>query len=336
MRNITRALFTAYVANVALLNEVAAATDKFSVSPAVQQRLEQRLQESSEFLKLINIVPVTEQSGQVLGLDAYPHASRTNTAAGHRRQPVDATSISAVNEYFCAKTDYDTYIPYAKLDAWAGHTDFEIKIRDLIVKSQALARIMIGFNGTKVAVETDRAANPLLQDVNIGWLQKYRDNAQQNVLSAGKQGGEILVGAGGDYGNLDALVYDAVNNLIDPIYRDDTRLRVMVGRGLVTNRHFPMLNSNSVPSEILAVNTILGMDRIGGVQSMTVPYLAENAIFIQPLENLSIYYQESARRRLVRDEPEYDRVTNYESSNDAFVVENYEAGCLIENIQLVI
>lgn len=56
----------------------------------------------------------------------------------------------------------------------------------------------------------------------------------------------------------------------------------------------------------------------------------------QPLENLSIYYQESARRRLVRDEPEYDRVTNYESSNDAFVVENYEAGCLIENIQLVI
>ena len=318
MRNITRALFTAYVANVALLNEVAAATDKFSVSPAVQQRLEQRLQESSEFLKLINIVPVIEQSGQVLGLDAYPHASRTNTAAGHRRQPVDATSISAVNEYFCAKTD------------------FEIKIRDLIVKSQALARIMIGFNGTKVAVETDRAANPLLQDVNIGWLQKYRDNAQQNVLSAGKQGGEILVGAGGDYGNLDALVYDAVNNLIDPIYRDDTRLRVMVGRGLVTNRHFPMLNSNSVPSEILAVNTILGMDRIGGVQSMTVPYLAENAIFIQPLENLSIYYQESARRRLVRDEPEYDRVTNYESSNDAFVVENYEAGCLIENIQLVI
>ena len=65
MRNITRALFTAYVANVALLNEVAAATDKFSVSPAVQQRLEQRLQESSEFLKLINIVPVIEQSGQV-------------------------------------------------------------------------------------------------------------------------------------------------------------------------------------------------------------------------------------------------------------------------------
>ena len=46
MRNITRALFTAYVANVALLNEVAAATDKFSVSPAVQQRLEQRLQVS--------------------------------------------------------------------------------------------------------------------------------------------------------------------------------------------------------------------------------------------------------------------------------------------------
>ena len=336
MRNVTRALFTAFLANVAVLNEVAAATDKFNVAPAVQQRVEQRLQESSEFLKLINIITVTEQSGQVLGLDAFPHASRTNTGAGHRRQPTDVTSISLNNEYFCAKTDYDTFIPYAKLDAWAGHSDFEIKIRDLIIKSQALARIMIGFNGETVAVETDRAANPLLEDVNIGWLQKYRTNAPQNVLSAGKAGGNVLVGKDGDYNNLDAMVYDCVNNLIDPIYRDDTRLRVIVGRGLITNRQFPLINGNNVPSEILAVNTILGMDKIGGVVSMTAPYFPENAIFIQPLENLSIYVQDGARRRLVRDEPEYDRVTNYESSNDAFVVENYEAGCLIENIQLVI
>lgn len=336
MRNVTRALFNAYLANVAVLNEVAAATDKFNVAPVVQQRLEQRLQESSEFLKLINIVPIIEQSGDVLGLDAYPNASRTNTAAGNRRQPKDVTSISLVNQYFCYKTDYDTSIPYAKLDAWAGHTDFEIKIRDLIIKSQALARIMIGFNGTHAAVETDRAKYPLLEDVNIGWLQKYRDNAPQNVLSSGKQAGVITIGPGGDYNNLDALVYDTVNNLIDPIYRDDTSLRAMIGRGLTNSRQFPLINGNNVPTEILAVNTILGLDKVSGVQSMNVPYLAENAIFIQPLANLSIYYQESARRRMVKDEPEYDRVANYESSNDAFVVENYEAGCLIENIQFVV
>ena len=127
-----------------------------------------------------------------------------------------------------------------------------------------------------------------------------------------------------------------MNNLIDPIYRDDTSLRAMIGRGLTNSRQFPLINGNNVPTEILAVNTILGLDKVSGVQSMNVPYLAENAIFIQPLANLSIYYQESARRRMVKDEPEYDRVANYESSNDAFVVENYEAGCLIENIQFVV
>lgn len=334
MRNSTRVLFNAYLANVAVLNEVAAATDKFNVSPSVQQRLEQRLQESSEFLKLINIVPVTEQSGQVLGLDAYPYASRTNTARGDRRQPTDITSISTVNEYFCAKTDYDTAIPYAKLDAWAGHSDFELKIRDLIVKSQALARIMIGFNGQFASPETHRDNFPLLQDVNVGWLQKYREFAPQNVLSHGKNNTSVLVGKDGDYTNVDALVYDCVNNLIDPVYRDDTRLRVIVGRGLINNRQFPLINGNNTPTEILAVNTLLGMDKIGGVVSMTAPYFPDNAIFIQPLENLSIYVQEGSRRRLVRDEPEYDRIANYESSNDAYVVENYEAGCLIENIEL--
>ncbi len=39
-------------------------------------------------------------------------------------------------------------------------------------------------------------------------------------------------------------------------------------------------------------------------------------------------------RRAVKDEPEYDRVANYESINDAFMVEEYAKACLIENIQL--
>lgn len=40
------------------------------------------------------------------------------------------------------------------------------------MKRQALDRIMIGFNGVKRAKTSDRDANPMLQDVNKGWLQK--------------------------------------------------------------------------------------------------------------------------------------------------------------------
>lgn len=36
----------------------------------------------------------------------------------------------------------------------------------------SLDRIMIGFNGVKYSDPSDRAANPLLQDCGIGWLEK--------------------------------------------------------------------------------------------------------------------------------------------------------------------
>ncbi|WP_234813173.1 P2 family phage major capsid protein, partial [Xanthomonas citri] len=62
-----------------------------------------------------------------------------------------------------------------------------------------------GFNGTHAAADTDRAAFPLLEDVNIGWLQQYRTNAAQRVLASGKTAGKVVIGgAGADYGNLDA------------------------------------------------------------------------------------------------------------------------------------
>ena len=41
------------------------------------------------------------------------------------------------------------------------------------------------------------------------------------------------------------------------------------------------------------------------------------------------------KRRKVVDEPEYDRVANYESDNIDFVVEEPEACVLIDNIEFV-
>ncbi len=337
MRNDTRLVYNRLCKDIAELNHVPDATVHFSVEPSVTQKIEQRIQESAEFLQLINIVPVQELTGETIGLDATPHASRTNTSAGERRQPRDVTSMSLDNSYHCQKTDYDTYLKYGKLDAWAHRPEFQTKVRDAIIKSQALARIMVGFNGTHIAKTTDRNKFKMLEDVNKGFPQKYRENAPENVLSDdGSGSGKVQVGLGApEYKNLDALVYDCVSNLIDPLYQQDDRLRVIVGKDLIDNRHFPLVNNNNTPTEVLAVNTILGMDKIGGVKAITVPYFPANAIMITPLENLSIYYQESGRRRHLRDEPDYDRVTNYESSNDDYVVEQYEAGCFIENIELV-
>ena len=62
----TRIAFNQYAAQVAKLNGVEDAMEKFAVEPTVQQTLETKIQESSEFLSKINVIGVKEQSGAKL------------------------------------------------------------------------------------------------------------------------------------------------------------------------------------------------------------------------------------------------------------------------------
>ncbi|ECL0634528.1 P2 family phage major capsid protein, partial [Salmonella enterica] len=186
---------------------------KFTVEPSVQQTLEDQIQQSAAFLTLINITPVTEQSGQLLGLGVGSTIAGTTDTTTKEREPTDPTLMEDV-EYKCEQTNFDTVLTYAKLDLWAKFQDFQVRIRNAIVKRQALDRIMIGFNGVKRAKTSNRAENPLLQDVNKGWLQKIREDAPDHVMgSTTKDGattaGAVKVGKGGDYANLDAVVMDA-------------------------------------------------------------------------------------------------------------------------------
>lgn len=339
MKNSTRQQFNGYLANQAQLNGVPSATEQYTVVPSVQQKIEERIQESSEFLGKINIIPVTDQKGEALGLGISGGiASRTNTKAGKRREPKNVGELGVIYTYVCEKTDFDTSINYALIDSWARDPKFQEKIRDAVLKRQALDRITVGFNGTHVADDTDIDVNPLLQDVNIGWLEKWRTKSPESVMTESEAGtGKVSVGATATtYKNLDAAVKDCVDNLIDPIVRDDSDLRVILGRDLKQSRDFNMVNDNNTPTEVIAVNSLLMLDKVGGITiEPTPPNFPADAILITPLDNLSIYYQEGSRRRNHRDEPEYDRVAFYESDNEAYVVENYKAGCLIENVELV-
>ncbi len=339
MRNDTRKKYNAYLDKIAELNGVDDTTQKFTVAPSVQQTLETKIQESSQFLTRINLVPVPEQSSEKLGLGiGSPIAGTTDTRIKDR-EPTDPTVLDG-SSYTCTKTDFDTALTYQKLDMWAKFPDFQARIRDAIILRQALDRITIGFNGTSRAATSDKAANPLLQDVNIGWLQKYRVDAAQRVLKESAAGsGKIKVGngvsAGEGYRNLDALVMDAVNELIEPWYRNDTELVAIVGRRLMADKYFPLVNVDQASTEKLAADLIISQKRIGGLQAVQVPFIPDNAILITRLDNLSIYWQEGTRRRTLVDNAKRDRIENYESSNEAYVVEDYGCGCLIENIEIV-
>lgn len=193
---------------------------------------------------------------------------------------------------------------------------------------------MIGFNGTSRAATSNPTTNPLLQDVNVGWLQKYRANAAARVMTEGATTGKVKIGASGDYKNLDALVFDAVNSLIEPWFQDDTALVAILGRDLLADKYFPIINNTSAPTEMLAADMIVSQKRVGNLPAVRVPHFPAGKILITRLDNLSLYYQEGTRRRHIVENPKRDRIENYESSNEAYVVEDYGCGCLIENIEV--
>jgi len=333
MKKETRIAYNALLSRLATLNDIQDAATKFAVAPSVQQKLENKIQESSAFLSKINIIGVTEMQGEKLKLGiSGPVAGRTDTSKNDRKTR-DLTDLTG-DMYKCQQTNFDTHIPYAKLDAWAKFPDFQTRIRDVIVQRQALDRMVIGFHGTSIAADTDIAANPLLQDVNKGWLQQMREHAPERVLSTGKTNGKVSVGAGGDYANLDAVVFDAIT-LLDPWYREDAGLVAIVGRELMHDKYFPLVNTKQTNVETLAADIIISQKRIGGLQAVSVPYFPPHAVLITRYDNLSIYYQDGARRRQVLDNAKRDRIENYESSNDAYVVEQYGLAAMVEHIEFV-
>lgn len=333
MRTETRIAYNALLARQAQLNGIPSATEKYAVSPTVQQTLETKIQESSAFLQSINMIGVDELEGEKLGLGiSGPVAGRTNTT-NTDRAPRSLESVDGTR-YKCEKTEFDTFIKYGTLDAWAKFPDFQTRVRDAIVQRQALDRIMIGFNGTSAAASTDRAANPLLQDVNIGWLQHIKTKAPTRVMDHGATAGKISIGLDGDYRNVDALVFDLVNELLDPWYQNAPGLVCILGRKLMSDKLFPLVNETSDPSEIIAADVIKSQRRVGGLPGVTVPYFPDNKLLITTLSNLSIYWQRGARRRSIIDNPKRDQIENYESSNEAYVVEDFGLVAMAENITI--
>lgn len=355
MKNATRLKFGAFVSQIALLNslpalaEPTAGTHKFAVDPNVEQKLEDRLRETNEFLTMINVLGVMEQEGAVLGVGVDTSiAGRTDTSGGARRNPQAMGKPDEKFRYLCKKTDFDWAQRYALIDAWAHRAEFQTIMRDSILKRQARDRILIGFNGTSAAATTDRAANPLLQDVNEGWLHKIRTDAPGQVMDSGFDAAGIYVKNGvelydaeaanaatakADYASLDALVLDAKRG-IHEAYRGDTDLVVIVGHDLLDDKYFSIAQeTGNTATEQEATDRILKSTKtIGGLPAYRVSGFPANAILITKMSNLSIYWQEGSRRRMLKDEPEFDRIANYESVNEAYVVEEYELAVLVEKI----
>ena len=99
MRNDTRLKFNQLMEQIAKINGVGSAAVSFSVDPTTQQKLETRMQESSDFLGKVNVIGVDELTGEKVGVGVSSTiASRTDTSGAGVRQPRNVASLDS-NKY---------------------------------------------------------------------------------------------------------------------------------------------------------------------------------------------------------------------------------------------
>lgn len=337
MRNETRErLGREYLRGVARFNFTEDVTKTFSVEPTNQQRMFTSIQASTGMLKDINIIPVTEQSGEKVQLGVGGSiAGRTDTQLGGR-EPRDPIVLGSLI-YDCKQTNFDTALSYGKLDMWAVFPDFTTRIRNALLERKGLDMIMIGLNGTHAAADTDRDTYPLLQDVNVGWLHHIRTQMPERVVQeVVADSGKVTVGKDGDYKNIDGLIWDAYSLIPDELKESQDRYVVIASRYLLSGRNAKFFTSaGDTPSEIEAAELVASSKQVVGLKVLTPPFMPRKSILITPLSNLSIYYQEGKDRRRIVDNSKRDQVENYESSNIAYVVEDFEKTVLVDNVSLL-
>lgn len=314
----------------------------YSVTPAAVQTMYDQIAQNTELLQKINIVGKTEQKGEIIGLSSGLVASNTDTTQkGVEREPQSIHNLEG-REYLLQKTNFDVALRYEEIDQWAHLTDFPVHVNQKIAESIALSLITVGMNGKARAKNSDINTNPLLEDVAKGWLQKMREENSNRVLgwqagAVGTTKQEIEWGKGAaDYKNLDAVVKDAIDSLMDERFADRSDFVVLTSRRTVSDKYLRIINaSGDTATEIEASGRLNQARTLGGYPVMYVPNMPANALFITPLKNLSMYYQKSGERRYIVDNPKKDQLESYQSKNIDFIVEEYGAAVLIENLKEV-
>lgn len=312
------------------------ASRQFAVEPSIAQELNDKITEKSDFLSRINVVPVTEIKGQkvMIGVTG-PVSSRTNTKTNDR-EAKDFSDLEGLG-YELFHTESDVGLSFAKIDSWAKFPDFADRYSAAVQRQIALDRIMIGWHGTHAALQTDITANPMLQDVNKGWLQIAREQIPAQVLKEGKTAGKITLGAGGDYANLDALVHD-VKQMIDPVFRDAGDLIAIIGSDLLANDKGKLYaKQGDTPTEKERIEGAQVIATYGGLPSFLIPHFPATGVVVTSWDNLSLYFQDSSWRRHVIENPKRSRVEDYNGRNEGYVIEQLEKFAAIEagNVELI-
>jgi P2 family phage major capsid protein len=341
LRRETQARYDELVAAMAASYEVADPTQMFTATVPTGNRFQDAVQAASDFLQRISIIYPTDIKDQIVQQTiASSLAKRTQVTTSNPRQPTIAGDPTG-RTFECKPTEFDVALPYALLDNWARFPDFAPRYMRAVYRRIALDRILIGFRGTSCAAATDRASNPLLQDVNTGWIFDLLTNNAANyylgedVAAEGEDESiKIQIGETGAYQNVHQLV-QSIYDLIDEEHLTGGEIAI-IGKSLIAADKNKILGDNgTTPTEIAHFN-LLGKS-YAGIPSVTVPGFPSYGVLITDPANLQIAIQQGSMRRQAKDEPQFNRKVDYISDNECYHLGNLKAaaGLNSDNVEFV-
>lgn len=182
-------------------------------------------------------------------------------------------------------------------------------------------------------------------DVNRGWIQAIQEEAPERLIGTAATQPTIKIGCDdtgkklpdADFGSLDAAVFDLHMTLMNPAYQQMPDMVCIVGKDL-WNRYntlmFELAQARAV--DRLALEKWMSMSICGGLPLIMEPYFPLRGILITSYKNLSLYIQDSSIRMAQEIEHKFNRITNWRSGMEGFVVEWYDmcAGALGSSVLL--
>lgn len=321
MRPETKAKFNTLQLGMAKKYAVESVVQMFSVSVPQAISLVDAIQQSSAFLAQISAIPVTDSKGEIITMHAPASvAGRTDTSGIKERVPQRVGTLSN-RTYEVKKTNFDTAITYTAMDAYARFSDFNARLLGMILRRQALDRLLIGWYGNDCAADTDRDTYPLLQDVNHGWFYDLATYKPANYVVA-DENEKLKLGRTGDWKNLDHLAFDLLS-LIPEEHRTG-RETVIVGRKVIAWESGKIFAAHGqTPTE--KVNFEFLAKTYGGMPATMPAGFPDNGVMVTDPANLQLYWQDSAVRRQLIDNPKKDQVEHFQSANECYRIGDLDA-----------
>ena len=307
--------------------------EQFSATPTVAQTIIKKIVElGGPFLNSINIVPVSELKGEkvMIGLSARV-ASRTDTSSTGERVAKNLAALDAKG-YELFATEFDVALKYALIDSWAKFPNFKDLYMQAVREAIANDMLQCGWTGTSAATSTNIGNNPLLQDLNVGWLQQIRTFNSGSQYVNGTVGAPVLLGDA-DFKNLDVLAHIAKQRIL-PQFRNRSDFVLLVGSDILAYQEETYFTlTGNTPTEKAMANGLITR-AYAGLPTISPPFFPQSTLLITPLKNLSIYYQDSSVRRTQKDHPEKNQIEDFNSVNQGYVVEEELATSLVETVTL--